>query len=563
MVRTAAGHYRAWTREIASTAAAAVVAALSELATVLLIAQLASLVVDDATDASISLLGTTWTVELEVLVAVGLALVVVRFAADQLANLLQARLVARYDAAQRLRVVEAMATSTWTAQAGTRGGEVVDLLTTYLNQTRVAMKAFSDGCVSIVSFALMMTAGILAGGVVALGVGALLGGIVLALRPLTAWARRCGAALADASPVFATRITETVDLSRELKAFGVTDAGVERVRGSISEVEGAWRRFYYSQAVAPSVLLTATLLLVIGGLGLVIDAEATDPEQSIAMVLLLYRAAQYGRSLQSSYQVLSTTAPFIDRLDAEVAAHTAAREDLGGEPVGEIGRVALLDVGFAYGDAAPVLTGVTMHVARGEVVGLVGASGAGKTTIANLLLRLTRPTGGHIELDGRPMDGVSLASWRAQVALVPQEGVLLDDTVRTNVRFLRPAIDDHAVVDALRSARVLDEIEAMPDGLEHQVGERGRLLSGGQRQRICIARALAGHPQLLVFDEPTSALDARSEEAFRLAVQAVRSEAAVVIIAHRSETLQVCDRILRVADGVVAEVTEASPTDLG
>ncbi len=215
---------------------------------------------------------------------------------------------------------------------------------------------------------------------------------------------------------------------------------------------------------------------------------------------------------------------------------------------------------FSYGDK-PVLREVTLSIRKGEVVALVGSSGAGKTTLSNLLPRFWDVTGGRIAVDGLDLREVTLRSLRSQIALVTQETVLFNDTVRANVAYGRPDIPQAEVERAARMAHAHDFISALPQGYDTVIGERGVLLSGGQRQRIAIARAFLKDAPILVLDEATSALDAESEREVQRALDELMGVAGgpaghrtTLVSAHRLSPIRHADRIGVLSGGAVAEV---------
>lgn len=208
-------------------------------------------------------------------------------------------------------------------------------------------------------------------------------------------------------------------------------------------------------------------------------------------------------------------------------------------------------VGFSYeGAERATLFDINVNIRRGEVVGVLGPSGSGKSTFIDLMLGLLLPTSGSINVDGldvsRCADG-----WRSKVGYVPQSIYLIDDSLRRNIAFGRPddEIDDTLIDAVIDAAQLRELVDGLPDGVRTIVGERGARLSGGQRQRIGIARALYNDPSVLVLDEATSALDTETETAVMEAVDALRGQKTIVIVAHRLSTLKGCDRIYRMEDG--------------
>jgi ATP-binding cassette subfamily B protein len=200
------------------------------------------------------------------------------------------------------------------------------------------------------------------------------------------------------------------------------------------------------------------------------------------------------------------------------------------------------------------LDGVQLTVQPGETVALVGPSGAGKTTLFQLLLRFYDPQGGAIRLNGVPTQQVKLADLRAAIGLVPQDSIIFSTTALENIRYGRPSATDDEVIAAARAAFADDFIRALPEGYASFLGERGVRLSGGQRQRISIARAMLKNPPLLLLDEATSALDAESERVVQAALEAAMQHRTTLVIAHRLATIQKADRIVVLEAGRIVDI---------
>jgi ATP-binding cassette subfamily C protein len=212
------------------------------------------------------------------------------------------------------------------------------------------------------------------------------------------------------------------------------------------------------------------------------------------------------------------------------------------------------DVSFAYDpDATPALRHVYLRVQPGESLGIVGATGSGKSTLVALLLGLLQPTSGRIVLDGVPLAGHERA-WQRLIGYVPQDPYLLDDTLRRNIAFgvSDAAIDDQRVARACSLAQLDELIRQLPQGMDTLLGEDGARLSGGQRQRVAIARALYSDPAVLVFDEATAALDNHTEREVTKAIAALQRTRTLIVIAHRLSTVRDCDRLIFLQDGRVA-----------
>jgi ATP-binding cassette subfamily B protein len=220
------------------------------------------------------------------------------------------------------------------------------------------------------------------------------------------------------------------------------------------------------------------------------------------------------------------------------------------------GRIAFENVGFVYPvrPGVQALDGVSFTVEPGETIALVGPSGAGKTTIIQLLLRFYDPSSGRITLDGDDLRDLNRADFRRHIALVPQDPVIFAASARENIRFGRPEASDAQVQAAAEAAAAHDFLTALPDGYDSYVGERGVMLSGGQKQRIAIARAILRDAPVLLLDEATSALDAESERAVQQAVDHLSKDRTTLIVAHRLATVKKADRIIVFEAGRIAAV---------
>jgi ATP-binding cassette subfamily B protein len=217
------------------------------------------------------------------------------------------------------------------------------------------------------------------------------------------------------------------------------------------------------------------------------------------------------------------------------------------------GSIDLDHVTFGYAPDAPVIHDISLHIDAGETVALVGATGAGKSTVAKLIARLYDPQSGEVSIDGYRLRDIRLGSLREQLAIVPQEGHLFAGTLRENLIFARPDATDDQVLSALVAVGGDDMLDALPDGLETIVNERGSGLSAGQRQLIAFARALVADPRLLILDEATSSVDIRSEQRIEHAMDVLLSGRTSILIAHRLSTIRNADRIVVLDHGRIVE----------
>lgn len=278
-----------------------------------------------------------------------------------------------------------------------------------------------------------------------------------------------------------------------------------------------------------------------------------------------FRLIPSANRILSSLQSLSYHDTAVSTLAVELAQAPAlekANNASAREKDDDWSMIEFSHIDYLYAGAEEnALTDVNLTIPRGHAVGLIGASGSGKSTAIDILLGLLEPSAGKVMLDGRDI-GDDKRRWQRQIGYVPQTIFLTDESLRQNIAFGIPpdAIDDAAVERALKAAQLYDFASRLPNGVETEVGERGGRLSGGQRQRIGIARALYHDPQVLVLDEATSALDTETEEEVMQALQSLRGEKTMILIAHRMSTVAQCDRLYRLSGGRI--VAQGKPRDI-
>jgi len=304
-------------------------------------------------------------------------------------------------------------------------------------------------------------------------------------------------------------------------------------------------------------------LAAVGFVGIVFALMYRSPNFSIAAFLVIvYAIQQIFAQIQAGQAQLHG---FTSLLPYTAEALRYSRQtSTNKEPQGGGGGFALSreiefrNVSFSYPEREAVLRHANFVIRKGELLGIVGPSGAGKTTIADLLLRLIEPSEGSLAIDGRDIHETSAAAWRTHVGYVAQDAVLLNDTIEENIRFYNAKLSKADIVNAAKLANIHGFIETLSQGYGTVIGDRGVLLSGGQRQRVALARVLARKPALLVLDEATSSLDSESERAIQTAVEGLRGGITVVVIAHRLSTIKLADRFLGVDAGIVKELTRES-----
>jgi ATP-binding cassette, subfamily C, bacterial CydC len=435
------------------------------------------------------------------------------------------------------------------APAGLAAFRRGDLLSRLVSDVEALQNLFLRGLapplVALASGAALVgvSAGILPAAGLALAVGLLAGG---AAAPLAA--ARLGRAGAREAALRGELTAELVELLRsapELAAFGREQDALDRVRAADRELARLARRDAAVAGAGEALTTAVGGLTAVAVLGLAVSAHA-DGRLSrvlvVALVLIALAAFEAVAPLVQAAQALAATVAAGGRLleltDREPPVRDPERPlpPLCGTPV-----VALEGVRVPF---APGLDGFDLRLEPGRKVALVGPSGAGKTTVANLLLRFLDPEAGRVTLGGRDLREYRQEDVRRTIAVAAQDAHLFSTSIRENVRLARPEATDAEVEEALRRARVWDWVESLPERADTLVGEEGRELSGGQRQRVAIARALLAQAPVLVLDEPTAHLDPETADSVVADALAAADDRTVLLITHRPEGLDLVDEIV-------------------
>ncbi|MDZ4296009.1 MAG: ABC transporter ATP-binding protein [Patescibacteria group bacterium] len=342
---------------------------------------------------------------------------------------------------------------------------------------------------------------------------------------------------------------------KTIKALGAETVIGGRVIGLFQTVQNIVRQSFFANSFTsdPLQLIGALAIVAIFAISYYGDHNF-ELTSFLVTMYLLQRLFGYIERAPAAVNAIYRALPHVRRImDFAAEARTHQEEETGTQAFHFRSTLEFRNVYFSYEGGVPTVSNASFAVRKGEVLGIIGPSGAGKTTIVDLLLRLFTPSAGQIVIDGEEVNAIRLNEWRRQVGYVAQDLFLKNDTIANNIRFYDPTISEAAMAAAARMANIEHVIAAMPHGFETIVGERGVRLSGGERQRIVLARVLARSPQLLILDEATSALDRESEILIKEALGAVRGKITVVIIAHRLSTIMDADCLLVVDRGRIVE----------
>ena len=385
--------------------------------------------------------------------------------------------------------------------------------------------------------------------------------IFVSLRPLLDKVHAISRERAECYRDTQHHVTEHVGGLKTVKALGVEQYAIERGNSLFARIKDLGVRISILQAIAMQAVSPIGVIYIAAILALALKTPFISFAALPAILYLIYRIFTYVQQLQNNAQYMSELAPHLDRaITYEESAAAYLEKATGDERFRFERSLAFNAVGFSYEGGRQVLSGVSFEIRKGEMVGIVGPSGAGKTTCVDIMLRLLEPTEGALELDGRDARSVALPDWRAHVGYVSQDLFLIQDTIRNNISFYDERMTESDIWEAAKMAHIDGFIKSCPRGLDTLVGERGIQLSAGERQRIVIARALARKPELLILDEATSSLDNESEAHIKRLIEELKGRVTIVAIAHRLSTIMGSNRLVILSEGKVVE--EGTPKEL-
>jgi ATP-binding cassette, subfamily B, bacterial MsbA len=343
---------------------------------------------------------------------------------------------------------------------------------------------------------------------------------------------------------------------RVVQAFGTEAAESARLDRAAGRYYHEMLTSYFIRAVrTPTMEILGAMALagLLGLLGYQVQAKGADPAQFISFFVALVMMYDPLKKLGAVADHLATGSAALERIFEIVDMPSDIRDKPGAVPLRRFADTVRFEgVHFRYAQA-PVLAGIDLDIRRGKVVALVGSSGSGKTTMANLVPRFYDATSGRVLVDGTDVRDVQLASLRAQVSVVSQDTFLFNTSVAENIAYGSPIASRQALVAAARAAHAEEFIDKLPQGYDTVIGERGVTLSGGQRQRLAIARAFLRDAPLLILDEATSSLDVESERHVQQALEVLMAERTCLVIAHRLSTVRRADTIAVLKDGRIVE----------
>ncbi len=482
-----------------------------------------------------------------------LALVVLGILAKSLlvliANQRIGYIAARLTTDLRLELLQAVLASRWRYFVAQPIGSLANAMATE------AMRAATGYIYGMTTLSLLLMASVYIGAALLVSwmatlyavIGSLL--IAVAMHGLVRMARRAGK---SQTKLYTTLIARLTDTMQAVKLFKVSAR--ESLAGSvlIASTEGlnrALRREVWSNAALTAAQEPLYTLVIALGLFVAFSYFGMSTAAVTTLTIMLLRVMVSLGKAQKQYQKMMACDSAYWSLQQSIKAAREQAEVSAGSKMPTLSEgVQLKDIDLSFEDSM-VLEAASMEMPVGAITTLTGASGSGKSSIVNCISGLLKPDAGEVLIDGMPLDEIDLAAWRSQIGYVPQEHLILNDSIRNNVTLGEDGVGIDRIETALAAAGLMDLVRDMPQGLDSPVGERGARLSGGQRQRLMIARALLHKPWLLILDEATSGLDAKSEHDIGRTLAVLKKDMAILAVFHQSELGRVADQAYSIEDG--------------
>ncbi len=544
--------------------AAATVAALAEGAGLLLLVPILGLlgVTGSAHPPGGALTGWLGPIELEAALALYVVLVGAAAMIVRGRTLATQRLRLDYADDLRGRLHRALLAMEWQAFARLRGADLTQLLTSEVMRAALGVEFL----LKLSGWAIQVTVLL----VVAARLSPAMTGCVLVLaacaallaRPLDRYTHALGRAFGGAGQALQADLADDLAGMRIIRAFGLEEPRQSGFAQRMASLRAAQIAYQRTSGTARALTQTGAALAVALALVTATRGLGLPLADTLVLIMALVRLLTTLLGVQEGWRMVLQALPAHAKASTQLERFRNAAEPAGDGPgpAPALTRAIRLEaVGYRHGDdRPPALSDISAEIPARRITALIGPSGAGKSTLADLLLGLTAPTEGSIHIDDAPLQGPLRRDWRRRVGYVPQDGFLFHDTIRTNLLAVAPAAGEEALWRALEQAAAAGFVRKLPLGLDTVVGDRGASLSGGERQRLALARALLTDPALLILDEATSALDSASERQILAALDRLRGQLTMVVIAHRPSTVRGADHVLVLEHGRLVSDTGAA-----
>jgi ATP-binding cassette subfamily C protein len=385
--------------------------------------------------------------------------------------------------------------------------------------------------------------------------------ILYAMKTFLKKSRRAGKRQTDLTKSLLSLLTDSLQSIKPLRAMARENASDHLLEKKTIRLNKALQKQVLNKEFIVAFQQILVTIFLAGGIYVLLTSWKITLASVMVLAFLVARLLKRLNKVQERYQGMIINESAYWSLQDILQTVKSEQEEIGGDRTPVLKReIKLENVTFAF-DEHRVLQNISVKFLKGRITAIVGPSGSGKTTLVDMVTGLLRPHQGEVWIDDLPLDQVNLRSWRRMIGYIPQETILLHDTVLNNVTLGDPGLSAADVQEALRAAGASEFVNNMPQAMQSMVGERGGKLSGGQRQRIAIARALVHKPKLLILDEATTGLDPESEASVCKTLQQLRGELTILAISHQTALIEIADETYRIEDGQIFQADNTSEPD--
>lgn len=489
------------------------------------------------------------------MVGIYIGLIVLKGILNRTLTIQQTKFIEGYTLSLRDRLYEAVSHASWQQLSSRKQADTINLFTNQCSQVSTAVSSMITLLASMASAVIQLIIACWMSLPITLVV-CLAGFILITIFiPLRKKSREYGNEMIRIGREFYSELFNQLNSVKEIRTYGVEDAHTElykKLSSSFMETQVKYAKIRTKPNLVYSIVAAVLISLIYVVFVLFLDMETA---KLMVLVLIFARLWPMFTSWQGIIQNIQTCVPALEKVNEAICMMKAsAGEQYGIEGITVNGNVIFDHVTFQYQESEKtILDNVSFSLEQGKITALVGRSGAGKSTIADMLMGFLHPKSGQICIDGVELTDDNIRSWRKFIGYIPQNPLIINASIRENLKRFHPEATEEEIVSALKQAAAWHFVKNLPQGLDTVLGDQGVRLSGGERQRIVMARVLLGKPRFIILDEATSNLDFESENAIQDVLKELRGQVTVLVIAHRFATIRTADHVIVLQDGHVVE----------
>jgi len=481
-------------------------------------------------------------------------LFIIKFFTSVITSFIRLKITANYENNTRKQLLKKTINADWLHLLEQKAGHLETILLIDTQRCALLLEQFSSIILIFVNLIIYaIVAFVISSYITVLTL--ILGGIIfIAFKPFVAKQRLYSKETVRMNKVIANYISEHIAGIKTVKALSAGQIILKKGKEYFDYIRKLSIRMSIVSSLVKNIMQPISIIFIVVLFAISYKTSNFNFAVFAAVIYLSQKIFSFIEQLQSNLHKIIIFYPHLESILKYSSELIEVKEDNHlHRPFNFNKSLSFKQVNFSYSNNRQVISDISFDIRKGQMIGIIGPSGAGKTTLVDIILRLIKPQQGRILLDEEDVSQISLKAWRKNIGYVSQDVLLINNTIENNIKFYNNDISDSDVIEAAKTANIYETINKLPDGFNSMVGERGMKLSVGQRQRIALARVLARKPQILVLDEATSALDIESEIVIQKSIEKLRKEITIIVIAHRLSTIQSCDDLIVISDGKIVE----------